>query len=90
MVEINVWRRRIDALDDGLVRLLNERAHCAAEIARLKRAAGLPVVQPEREQEVLARVERLAGKHLPPARLRELFEVIVCQMRDLERTEIKG
>lgn len=90
MVDLNIWRKRIDALDEALVRLLNERARCATEIARVKRKAGLPLHQPEREQEVLARVERLAAGHLTPAQLRTLFEAIVRQMRELERAEIES
>ena len=86
MIELKVWRKRIDALDDGLVRLLNERARCATEIARLKHSAGLPMHQPDREQEILNRVEGLAGEHLPAAQLRQLFEGIIEQMRELERS----
>ena len=90
MLDLNIWRKRIDALDEALVRLLNERARCATEIARVKRKAGLPLHQPAREREVLARVERLAAGHLTSAQLRRLFEAIVCQMRELERTEIES
>ncbi len=50
---IEDWRRRIDEIDRQLVELLNERARCAIEIGRLKRAVGLPLYQPDREKEVL-------------------------------------
>ena len=45
-------RRRIDLLDEHLVRLLNARAACALEIGRLKREMGIPIYQPAREAEV--------------------------------------
>ena len=45
---IEDWRRRIDAIDRQLLELFNERARCAIEIGRLKRAVGLPVYQPDR------------------------------------------
>ena len=32
--EIGDWRNKIDELDLALVRLLNERAHCAIEIGK--------------------------------------------------------
>ena len=42
-------RKRIDLLDESLVRLLNARAACALEIGRIKRDMGLPIYQPTRE-----------------------------------------
>jgi chorismate mutase len=39
-------RRQIDRLDERLVELLNERAHCALEIGKLKRALGLRSTSP--------------------------------------------
>ena len=56
--EIDGWRRRIDAVDEQLVRLLNSRSACAVEIGRLKRRLGLPVYSPEREAWILERVMR--------------------------------
>ena len=52
-------RKKIDALDDALVRLLNARAACALEIGRVKKEAGLPVYQPTREAEVLGHVQEI-------------------------------
>ena len=52
-MNLHDWRRRIDEIDRKLVELLNERSRCALEIGKLKRAANLPLYQPEREKEVL-------------------------------------
>ena len=41
-------RKRIDLLDESLVRLLNARAACALEIGRIKRDVGMQIYQPER------------------------------------------
>ena len=49
-------RRDIDRVDEVLVRLLNERARCACEIGRLKKAQGVDVYQPDREKQVLDHV----------------------------------
>ena len=51
-------RRRIDQIDDQLMKLLNSRSACAVEIGRIKRALGLAVYQPDREKWILDRVER--------------------------------
>ncbi len=52
-------RTTIDALDDEILRLLNERARVVADVACAKRTQSLPTYDPERERQVL---ERLAGK----------------------------
>lgn len=49
-------RRKIDAIDMRLVRLLNERASLVVEVGKTKRAEGTPVYAPHREAEVLRRV----------------------------------
>jgi len=82
---IDDWRRRIDEIDRKLVELLNERARCAIEIGHLKRASGLPVYQPQREQEILANAERDNRGPLENTAIRRLFERIVDEARSLER-----
>jgi chorismate mutase len=84
---IDDLRRRIDELDRKLVELLNERANCAVEIGRLKRANGLPIYQPEREQEILESAERVNRGPLDDMAIRRLFERILDEARSLERIE---
>jgi chorismate mutase len=78
-------RRRIDMLDEHLVRLLNARAACALEIGRIKREEGLEIYQPSREVEVLANVNRLNTGPLGPPAIQRLFERIIDEARHLER-----
>lgn len=78
-------RRRIDALDEQLVRLLNERAGCALEIGRVKEALGLTLYQPERERDVLDHVTSINTGPLDEAAMRRLFERIIDEARRLER-----
>jgi chorismate mutase-like protein len=82
---IEELRRRIDALDAELVRLLNDRAACALEIGRIKRAEGLEIYQPEREREVLQHARALSHGPLPPDAITRLFERIIDEARRLER-----
>ena len=84
-VRIEEWRRRIDAIDDQLVRLLNSRSQCVVEIGRIKRALGLPVYSPEREDALLDRVLRDNPGPLDRAAVRRLFERIIDESRRLER-----
>jgi chorismate mutase len=85
---IDELRRRIDALDETLVRLLNERASCALAIGHLKQALGIEIYQPGREHEVLRHVQACTtamGGPLSPSALARLFERIIDEARRLER-----
>jgi chorismate mutase-like protein len=84
-------RRNIDKVDEVLVRLLNERARCACEIGRLKKAAGTEIYQPEREKEVLNHVREVASEGpLGPEAIGRLFERIIDEARRLERRVVHG
>jgi chorismate mutase len=85
MAAMEGWRRRIDAIDDQLMRLLNSRSACAVEIGRIKRELGLPVYAPEREAYVLDRVMRENPGPLEPIAVRRVFERIIDESRRLER-----
>ncbi len=83
---IDDWRRKINEIDRKLVELLNERSRCAREIGRLKRAAALPLYQPEREREILENVEAANHGPLPDTAIRRLFERILDEARSVERS----
>lgn len=85
---IDELRQRIDALDEQLVRLLNERAACALSIGKVKQELGIDIYQPSRETEVLRHVQACTvemGGPLSPAALARLFERIIDEARRLER-----
>jgi chorismate mutase len=83
--DLDDLRKRIDLLDESLVRLLNARAACALEIGRLKREMGMPIYQPSREAEVLAHVQTLNNGPLDDQVIKRLFERIIDEARHLER-----
>ncbi len=78
-------RRKIDGLDEALVRLLNTRAACALEIGRVKKKSGLAIYQPSREAEVLGHVQQHQPGPLDDGAVRRLFERIIDEARRLER-----
>jgi chorismate mutase len=78
-------RKRIDTLDEMLVRLLNARAACALEIGKVKQEVGLPLYQPAREAEVLAHVQQVNPGPLDHGAIRRLFERVIDEARRLER-----
>jgi chorismate mutase len=88
VLSIEELRKRIDAIDEQLVRLLNDRVACAVEVGRLKHEAGLPIYQPEREAVVFNKVREsaaaLAGPLSSEAVVR-IFERVIDEARRAER-----
>ncbi len=83
--DLEGWRKRIDGIDDQLMRLLNSRSACAVEVGRIKRAHGLPIYAPEREAWILERVMRENPGPLDSLAVRRVFERIIDESRRLER-----
>jgi chorismate mutase/prephenate dehydratase len=79
-------RMRIDALDEQIQRLLNERAGLASETARIKQAAGLGenCFRPEREAEILRRVIARNQGPLSGQEMARLFREIMSACLALE------
>ena len=77
------WRRQIDALDSELLRLLNQRAAIACEIASIKVASGLPAYDGNRERQVLARVAEKNTGPLDQQSVTAIFAAIIRETRRL-------
>ena len=77
-------RERVDEVDRELIRALNERARIVQEIMALKAEAGAPVYDPRREEEILQRVVDLNTGPIYDSSMRDIFELIVHRIRDLE------
>jgi chorismate mutase len=85
-------RATIDEIDLALVQLLNRRTRAVEGIGSAKEAAGLPVYEPKREDDVYRNVLSHNTGPLPPDALRRIFERIIDEMRSLQkmRREEKG
>ncbi len=90
MKDLEAWRKRIDEIDQQLVKLLNERSKCAVEIGHLKKKLRMLAWQPEREAEILRNVVQANSGPLDDAVIRRLFERIVDEARALERHSMSG
>jgi chorismate mutase-like protein len=77
------WRKEIDALDTELLRLLNQRAAIACEIATVKVASGLPAYDGNRENQVLARVAEKNMGPLDRQGVTAIFRAIILETRRL-------
>ena len=86
--ELRRLRRRIDALDRRIVRLLNERAELAREVGRVKVTNGRrPIRDAQREREILLRVSIANEGPTPQADLLAIFKRLFAVARALERRD---
>lgn len=86
-MDLSDWRDRIDNIDRQLIDLLNERMRCAQAIGRLKKAAGKPIRDPERERVVIAKVKAYNQGLIKDEALEELYWLLIKRTTDFEREE---
>lgn len=79
-------RQRIDAIDAQVIALLNERLGEAASIGRIKKESGAAIYVPEREEEVLRKVQSHNAGPLPEKALRAIYREIMSAAIALEKT----
>jgi chorismate mutase len=86
MTGLDSFRRRLDELDEEIVRLLGERFEVCREIALFKLAHSIPMMQPGRVAEVRARyLARGRDAELPEDFTEGLFQLLIgatCKMED--------
>ena len=87
-MDISDWRRKIDELDEEIVRLISKRAEAAKAIGDLKRIAELPVYEPGREQTVFDHVRAVNPGPLADTEILHVYERIIDVMRTLQRRDL--
>jgi len=87
IIPLTELRQRIDAIDQQILQLINQRANCALEVARTKQAQGETVsfYRPDRESQVLRRVKELNPGPLNPDSVAHLFREIMSACLALEK-----
>ncbi len=83
----DVRRRReeIDQLDAELVRILNQRAVLALELAQLKQELGWDIRDSERERQVLLQVTGANPGPFDHRGIKRIFRRIICESRRMEK-----
>lgn len=80
------FRRRLDAIDDEIARLLGERLEICREVAVYKSEHEIPMMQPERVKIVRDRyLARGAENDLPEEFTSNLFDLLIattCRLED--------
>ncbi|MGE3180615.1 MAG: prephenate dehydratase [Phycisphaerae bacterium] len=78
-------RKRIDAIDDQLVQLINERGCIAQEIGRIKLLDGTPIYSPDREHQIFARLQELNQGPFPQDVLKAVYRELMSGSFALEK-----
>jgi len=85
--EIELYRKAIDAIDDKMIGLLNQRMESVKAIGRLKQTSGTSIYRPEREREILDRLKKYNVGPLNDAAIEAIFFEIFAVSRNLEMPE---
>lgn len=84
MDDLQSLRRDIDAIDRQLVELFKQRMDVTHRVGEYKRANSIPVLDQERERQVLQNKGELAGEELRPAVI-TLFQTVMALSRRQQR-----
>lgn len=89
-MDISNWRKKIDEVDTAVLHLLNLRAGFALEVGKLKGEEGLSLRTPEREKQIVERMQSLNPGPLDAEAIGRIYETIVQQcIRAQERSRAK-
>jgi chorismate mutase len=84
-MKLQECRELIDEIDSEILALLKRRAALASRIGQLKMRAGIPVVDPDREDIVLSRVVRDSGGEMCESALLRIYREILGESRRIQR-----
>lgn len=80
-------RQKIDALDDKIARLLDERMAVVRQVGELKTKNNAAIYHPKREGEILARLSESNLENIAPEALRAIYGEIFAASRHLEAAQ---
>ncbi|MDO5435836.1 MAG: chorismate mutase [Clostridia bacterium] len=78
------YRTDLDVLDAELVALLEKRMGISRNIGAAKRAANIPIYQPEREQLILKKVTALVKDSGNGEGVRNVYRTIFAESREIQ------
>src|SRR5687767_2743782 len=82
---IDELRKQIDALDERIVELLNDRARVVVDIGKLKQQNNAPIYAPDREKAVLEKLRKLNRGPLPDRCLEAVYRELMSGSFALEK-----
>jgi chorismate mutase/prephenate dehydratase len=85
-VDIGALRQAIDAIDENIMDLINQRLSLAKQIGDFKKQGGIQITDSEREKKIMGRLLEKNKGPMGPEGLRNIFEAIIAEGRNIQRT----
>lgn len=85
LLELEKLRKEINEIDAGILRFINRRLSLARRIGEIKKSLELPVYSPEREQEILRRLQSENEGPLDTELVKKIFTEIISASRSIQR-----
>lgn len=82
--KIKILRQKIETIDRQILHLLNERAGVAMEVGKVKSEANMNPYSPQREEEILKRLNLPNTGPFPQGAISPVFREIISACRSLE------
>lgn len=80
-----ILRNKIDRIDKGIVRLLNDRTKIILDIAKIKNKGGKDIYVPERESEILRKVSGFSRGPIDNGALKAIYREIMSSSLQMEK-----
>lgn len=84
-MDLDTLRKKIDEIDQEVLKMLNERVRTAAKIGHVKRLEGSPIYVASREEQVLRKLGSLNQGPLSDAAIRAIYREIMSAAIALEK-----
>ena len=82
------WRNEIDIIDQKIVRLIGQRTRIVRKIGSIKRNAGLPAADPDRERRVLGNICGCDPDGLSDEAIMRIFKEILRESRRIQSSTV--
>jgi chorismate mutase/prephenate dehydratase len=83
-MDLDDLRKRIDAIDQQILDLLNQRAAVVQQVGQVKLREGLDFHAPQREEEILERLTQKNAGPFPASAIRSVYREVISACRALE------
>lgn len=83
-MSINKFRKEIDAIDDEILKLIEQRYRLVQKVGEIKKASSSGVFVSEREKAIIERLSKQASSSLPLEAISAIFREIISGARLVE------
>ena len=78
-------RQQIDDLDEEIIQLLKKRMGISKEVGELKEKLDIPVEDKNRENEIIDRLTKQAGRNLSEEKLIRIFTAVFKSSKQVQK-----